>query len=66
MQDAVAGGKKKKKKKSYWKTKRAKKPLNLGTCKLQIMILHSPIGFCDICKTYILNYSFPDSVLPNS
>lgn len=45
--------------KSYWKMKREKETLNLDTCEPQIMILYSPIGFCDIGDNSFNTFSFP-------
>lgn len=39
--------------------KREKETLNLDTCEPQIMILYSPIGFCDIGDNSFNTFSFP-------
>lgn len=44
--------------KAIGKQKEEKKQENLETCELQIMFLHSPIGFSDTCKIYFKIY-FP-------
>lgn len=54
MQDAIAcAGRHGAGSKKLLENKKSQRKLNLGTCAPQVMILCSPSGFSDICKTYI-------------